>query len=105
MISLKKHQHHQIYGYFVSVFKTLEVVSPKHMTMDSILMAPRTTIHLKANLDDVSYKLDADASGIVTVSSDGIVKSKDSSGRDMIIVSAKPIGGVSILYSVFICCM
>lgn len=51
-------------------------------------MPPRTSIHLKANLDDVSYKLDADASGIITVSPDGMVKSKDSLGRDMIIVSA-----------------
>lgn len=69
------------------VFRTLEVISPKRITTDSILMPPRTSIHLKANLDDVSYKLDADASGIVTVTSDGIVKSRDSLGRDMIIVS------------------
>ncbi|XP_055917855.1 nuclear pore membrane glycoprotein 210 [Eupeodes corollae] len=70
----------------VVVFKMLELDSPKRIKMDSILIAPRSTIQLKANLDDVVYKPDSDAAnGIVRVSSDGIVRSGDTLGRDLII--------------------
>ncbi|XP_036332453.1 nuclear pore membrane glycoprotein 210 [Rhagoletis pomonella] len=69
----------------VVVFKILELESPKHITMDWILVAPRSTIQLKANLDDVAYKLDSDSSGIVKVSTDGVVRTQDTLGRDLII--------------------
>ncbi|XP_017475725.1 PREDICTED: nuclear pore membrane glycoprotein 210 isoform X2 [Rhagoletis zephyria] len=69
----------------VVVFKILELESPKHITMDWILVAPRSTIQLKANLDDVVYKLDSDSSGIVKVSTDGVVRTQDTLGRDLII--------------------
>lgn len=55
--------------------------------MDWILLAPRSTLQLKANLDDVIYKLDSDSTGIVKVSGDGVVRTQDVLGRDLIIVS------------------
>lgn len=69
------------------VFKILELESPKHITMDWILVAPRSTLQLKANLDDVIYKLDSDSTGIVKVSTDGVIRTQDTLGRDLIIVS------------------
>ncbi|XP_055379498.1 nuclear pore membrane glycoprotein 210 [Condylostylus longicornis] len=107
----------------IFVFKILELESPKPIRIDSILMAPRSTIQLKANLDDVTYKsessLDTTFNGagsgngnngktrssvmknsatnklgnidsinnikIVKVSPDGIVKSGELLGRDLII--------------------
>lgn len=67
------------------VFKTLELLAPKPITMDWILAAPRSTLQLKCNMDDAVYKLDAQSSGIVSVSPDGVVHTKDTLGRDLII--------------------
>ncbi|KAH8372961.1 hypothetical protein KR009_008980 [Drosophila setifemur] len=67
------------------VFKTLDLVAPKPIKMDSILAAPRSTLHLKSNMDDTVYKLDGQSSGIVSVSPDGIVHTKNTLGRDLII--------------------
>ncbi|XP_044316732.1 nuclear pore membrane glycoprotein 210 isoform X2 [Drosophila rhopaloa] len=67
------------------VFKTLELVAPKPIKMDSILAAPRSTLQLKSNMDDPVYKLDGQSSGIINVSPDGLVHTKDLLGRDMII--------------------
>ncbi|XP_020712667.1 nuclear pore membrane glycoprotein 210 isoform X1 [Ceratitis capitata] len=69
----------------VVVFKILELETPKHIKMDWILVAPRSTIQLKANSDDVLYKLDNDSTGIVKVSPDGVVRTQDTLGRDLII--------------------
>ncbi|XP_067631860.1 nuclear pore membrane glycoprotein 210 [Eurosta solidaginis] len=69
----------------VVVFKILELESPKHIKMDWILIAPRSTLQLKSNLDDVVYKLDSESSGIVKVSPDGVVRTQDTLGRDLII--------------------
>ncbi|XP_054736969.1 nuclear pore membrane glycoprotein 210 [Anastrepha obliqua] len=69
----------------VVVFKILELESPKHIKMDWILVAPRSTIQLKANSDDVVYQLDSDSNGIVKVSTDGVVRTQDTLGRDLII--------------------
>ncbi|EDW01493.1 nuclear pore membrane glycoprotein 210 [Drosophila grimshawi] len=67
------------------VFKTLELLAPKPITMDWILAAPRSTLQLKCNMDDAVYKLDAQSSGIVSVTPDGVVHTKDTLGRDLII--------------------
>ncbi|XP_002059350.3 nuclear pore membrane glycoprotein 210 isoform X2 [Drosophila virilis] len=67
------------------VFKTLELHAPKPITMDWILAAPRSTLQLKCNMDDAVYKLDAQSSGIVAVTPDGVVHTKDTLGRDLII--------------------
>lgn len=71
----------------IVVFKTLELLAPKPITMDWILAAPRSTLQLKCNMDDAVYKLDGQSSGIVNVSPDGVVHTKDTLGRDLIIVS------------------
>lgn len=52
-------------------------------------MAPRSSIQLKSNLDDVVYKLESESTGILKVNSDGLVRSRDTLGRDLIIVSKK----------------
>ncbi|EDV59867.1 uncharacterized protein Dere_GG23181 [Drosophila erecta] len=69
------------------VFKTLELLTPKAIKMDSILAAPRSTLQLKSNMDDVVYKLDDRTNGIVNVTPDGHVHTKDSLGRDLIIAT------------------
>ncbi|XP_037941866.1 nuclear pore membrane glycoprotein 210-like [Teleopsis dalmanni] len=75
-----------IYNIFTdAVFKNLELELPKRITMDWILVAPRSTIQLKSNLDNVVYKPDSASNGIVKVTKDGIVNSQDVLGRDLII--------------------
>jgi len=70
----------------IAVFKTLELVTPNAIKMDSILAAPRSILQLKSNMDNVVYKLDDRSNGIVSVTPDGLVHTKDSLGRDLIIV-------------------
>ncbi|XP_061397212.1 nuclear pore membrane glycoprotein 210 [Musca vetustissima] len=69
----------------VVVFKQLELESPKHITTDTILLAPRSSIQLKANLDDVLYRLSSDSNAIVKVTPDGIVRTQETLGRDLVI--------------------
>ncbi|XP_013110354.2 nuclear pore membrane glycoprotein 210 [Stomoxys calcitrans] len=69
----------------VVVFKILELESPKHITTDTILLAPRSSIQLKANLDDVLYRLSSDSNSIVKVTPDGIVRTQETLGRDLVI--------------------
>uniref|UniRef100_A0A182Q5Y5 BIG2 domain-containing protein n=1 Tax=Anopheles farauti TaxID=69004 RepID=A0A182Q5Y5_9DIPT len=78
----------------VTVFRTLELVSPKAIRYDSILLPPRATIQLKANLDDAMYQLDGgveavSAGGVLQVSRDGLVRSGDTAGRVQIVASSQ----------------
>lgn len=65
----------------------LELESPKRIISDAILIPPNFNLNLKANLDDVIYQVDDSANGIVKVTRDGSLKSSDTIGRDLIIVS------------------
>ncbi|KAI9583399.1 hypothetical protein GQX74_005147 [Glossina fuscipes] len=69
----------------VVVFKILELESPKLITTDSILLPPRATVQLKTNLDDAVFRLSSESNSVVHVSSDGIIRSQDVLGRDLII--------------------
>ncbi|XP_058055409.1 nuclear pore membrane glycoprotein 210 [Anopheles bellator] len=76
----------------VTVFRLLELESPKSFRYDSILIPPKATIQLKANLDDAFYQLEnesAASSGLVHVSRDGLVKSGDTVGRVQVIASCQ----------------
>lgn len=64
----------------------LELESPKHITSDIILMPPKSTIHLKANVNDAVYQLDTSSVGIVKVTKDGTIRTSNTIGRDLIIV-------------------
>lgn len=67
----------------------MELEHPKRITTDSILLPPRSSLQLKANLEDVVYRLSSDSNSIVKVTPDGIVRSQEVLGRDLIIVSFK----------------
>ncbi|XP_041563587.1 nuclear pore membrane glycoprotein 210 isoform X2 [Drosophila elegans] len=69
----------------LTVFKTLELVAPKPIQMDSILAAPRSILQLKSNMDNTVYRTAGQSSGIINVSPDGLVQTKDILGRDLII--------------------
>lgn len=75
-----------LFHFFNLVFKILELESPKHIATDTILLAPRSSIQLKANLDDVLYRLSSDSNSIVKVTPDGIVRTQETLGRDLVIV-------------------
>lgn len=73
----------------VIVFKTLELESPKTITYDPILVPPRTSLQLKANLDDVVYELnDEEDKNVINVSTDGVVRSGDTIGRSLVIATS-----------------
>ncbi|XP_049299266.1 nuclear pore membrane glycoprotein 210 [Anopheles funestus] len=75
----------------VTVFRMLELVAPKAIRYDSILLPPRATIQLKSNLDDAVYHLDSDTSsgGVLQVTRDGLVKSGETTGRVQVIASSQ----------------
>lgn len=57
------------------VFKLLELESPKRIVSDTILMPPKSTNHLKANINGAVYQLNSSSTNTVKVTKDGIVKS------------------------------
>ncbi|KAH8272626.1 hypothetical protein KR018_010193 [Drosophila ironensis] len=69
----------------ISVFKRLELVSPKPIKMDSILVPPSSMIQLNSNIDNVVYKLASKKSGYFSISPNGILQTKEILGRDQII--------------------
>ncbi|XP_065087811.1 nuclear pore membrane glycoprotein 210 [Ochlerotatus camptorhynchus] len=72
----------------VTVFRVLELESPKVIRHDSILVPPRSNVQLKANLDDAVYQLEEGSSSVVKVSKEGLVKSGDAVGRVQIVASS-----------------
>ena len=73
----------------VIIFKTLELESPKRIIRDPIIIPPRTSLQLKANLEDTIFELNNQADNtIINVSRDGIAKSYDGVGRSLIIASS-----------------
>ncbi|XP_053675808.1 nuclear pore membrane glycoprotein 210 [Anopheles nili] len=73
----------------VTVFRMLELVAPKAIRYDSILLPPRATIQLKANLDDAVFQIDGEASaGVVQVSREGLVRSGETAGRVQVVASS-----------------
>uniref|UniRef100_A0A182YKB3 Nuclear pore membrane glycoprotein 210 n=1 Tax=Anopheles stephensi TaxID=30069 RepID=A0A182YKB3_ANOST len=75
----------------VTVFRMLELVAPKAIRYDSILLPLRATIQLKSNLDDAVYHLDSEtsSSGVLQVTRDGLVKSGDATGRVQVVASSQ----------------
>ncbi|XP_053664200.1 nuclear pore membrane glycoprotein 210 [Anopheles marshallii] len=75
----------------VTVFRMLELVAPKAIRYDSILLPPKATIQLKSNLDDAVYHLDSETSsgGVLQVTRDGLVKSGETTGRVQVIASSQ----------------
>lgn len=72
----------------ITVFRVLELESPKAIRYDSILVPPRTSVQMKSNLDDTVYQLEEGGSSIVQVSKDGLLKSGDAVGRAQIVASS-----------------
>ncbi|XP_058458190.1 nuclear pore membrane glycoprotein 210 [Malaya genurostris] len=72
----------------ITVFRLLELESPKTIRYDSILIPPRTNIQLKANLEDAVYQLEEGSSSVVKVSKEGLVKSGDAVGRVQVAVTS-----------------
>lgn len=72
----------------VTVFRILELESPKVIRYDSILVPPRNSVQLKANLDDAVYQLEEGSGSVIKVTKDGLVKSGDLVGRSQVVASS-----------------
>ncbi|XP_055533000.1 nuclear pore membrane glycoprotein 210 [Wyeomyia smithii] len=72
----------------VTVFRLLELESPKIIRYDSILIPPRSSIQLKTNLDDAVYQLEEGSSSVAKVSKEGLVRSGDTVGRIQVVASS-----------------
>lgn len=76
----------------ITVFKLLELEQPRHIASDVIIVPPRSQITLKANLPDARFQVADETTGVgLKVSADGVLRTSDHIGRDLIIVSI-PIG-------------
>lgn len=71
----------------ITVFKSLELELPRRITSDAIIVPPRSQVNLKANLPDAQFRLVEETVGGLKVSSDGILRTSDHIGRDLVIVS------------------
>lgn len=71
----------------VTVFKMLELESPKRISSDAIIVPPNSIVNLKANLPDTSFKFAAETVGGLKISSDGVLRTSEAIGRDLVIVS------------------
>lgn len=73
----------------ITVFKLLELEQPRHISSDVIIVPPRSQINLKANLPDARFHVADDTNGVggLKVSADGVLRTSDHIGRDLIIVS------------------
>ncbi|XP_031623845.1 nuclear pore membrane glycoprotein 210 isoform X2 [Contarinia nasturtii] len=72
----------------ITVFKLLELELPRRITSDAIIVPPRSQINLKANLPDAQFRLVEETVGGLKVSSDGILRTSDHIGRDLIIAKS-----------------
>lgn len=72
----------------ITVFKLLELEMPKRITSDAIIVPTRSQINLKANLPDARFHLADESSDGLKVSADGILRTGDQIGRDLVIVSS-----------------
>lgn len=71
----------------VTVFKMLELESPKRITSDAIIVPPNSLVNLKANLPDTSFKFAGESVGGLKISPDGVLRTNEAIGRDLIIVN------------------
>lgn len=71
----------------ITVFKLLELEQPRHISSDVIIVPPRSQINLKANLPDARFQVADGTNGGLKVSADGVLRTSDHIGRDLIIVS------------------
>lgn len=72
----------------ITVFKLLELEQPRHISSDVIIVPPRSQINLKANLPDARFHVADEKTGSgLKVSADGVLRTSDHIGRDLIIVS------------------
>lgn len=71
----------------ITVFKLLELELPRRITSDAIIIPPRSQINLKANLPDARFQLAEETTGGLKVSADGVLRTSEHIGRDLIIVS------------------
>lgn len=72
----------------VTVFKTLELESPKRIIHNPIIIPPRTTLRLKVNLDETVFEVDEQSDkNIINVSSDGAVKTFDMLGKSLLLAT------------------
>lgn len=70
----------------LTVFKALELESPKRIYSDAIIVPPNSRINLKANLPDAQFQLAEEKNARLRVSADGILETSEHIGRDLIIV-------------------
>lgn len=72
----------------ITVFKLLELDLPRRITSDAIIVPPRSQINLKANLPDARFHLAEVNSSGLRVSGDGILRTSEHIGRDLVIATS-----------------
>lgn len=70
----------------ITVFKMLELELPRRIMSDAIIVPPRSQINLKANLPEARFHLAEENTGGLKVSADGMLRTSDHIGRDLVIV-------------------
>lgn len=73
----------------ISVFKTLELESPKKIVHDPIIIPPRMNVQLKTNLDDTTFEIyDQADKNVINVSKDGTITSFETLGTCLVVASS-----------------
>lgn len=73
----------------ITVFKTLELESPKKIVHDPIIIPPRMNVQLKTNLDDTTFEIfDQADKNVINVSKDGMITSFETLGTSLVVASS-----------------
>lgn len=72
----------------LTVFKTLELESPKRIYSDAIIVPPNSRIDLKANLPSAKFQLADAKQSRLKVSVDGILETSEHIGRDLVVATS-----------------
>ncbi|XP_063703101.1 nuclear pore membrane glycoprotein 210 isoform X2 [Culicoides brevitarsis] len=72
----------------ITVFKILELETPKKVTYDPIIIPPMASVHLKTNLNDAIFLLDQQNNSFIQVTKEGVVTSMVNNGRSEVIAQS-----------------
>lgn len=72
----------------ITVFSNLELVSPRRIAHDPIVVPPRTSLQLKVNLKETVFEVNEQADkNVINVSRDGSLKTFEMLGKGLVVAS------------------
>lgn len=72
----------------ISIFKTIELESPKRIIHDPIILRKRTSLQLKVNLDETVFEMNEQTDrSVINISRDGMIQTFESLGTCLVVAT------------------